>query len=573
MFSAALALLVTGVGVGFGWQPMPGDASASELVVRVEPATLERLAEGATIPLTTDVPAEAGRVARVRIVVGGASTRRQETRLKPIGEPSAIVLTQYTEPDSRYGVPAPNYNTPNYGAPASAAQPLPTTPTPQTFDPYTQAPPTAAAQDWNTSANAAASSAATTPLQRIGSDFQTAAQPIQDGVERVGDSVRQFGQNIAGRADQLRDSLGRPLQNGLLGGRSGAAATTVGTTGDPGAASEWNGNPSQPVTAPLTTPPLNAPLAATTNGGAGGAGSNWNVDASTTPGVGGATGVGGANGGGTSATNADRWTNADNSRLNTGAGSAAPPTTGGNFGSPSGASGQGGFGAPSGFGSAPGGFGNAGGLGATGTNGNPGGGNGTTWGAGAGNTLALPDPPSLTNASGGLGPNGPLLGSANSGATTTSGAPEVRSWMLGQAGNRNLEGDAATPVAATSPGVGGLAANGQASGGLATQPGIGNVGGAGNPGGSMLGSQSWTAGQSGASTTTASATTPGATTTTGGAQPDGRQQAAVILAWVLLFASVAGNMYLFWSYLDVRTKYRALVRKTARAVGSRFSAA
>jgi hypothetical protein len=50
-------------------------------------------------------------------------------------------------------------------------------------------------------------------------------------------------------------------------------------------------------------------------------------------------------------------------------------------------------------------------------------------------------------------------------------------------------------------------------------------------------------------------------------------KAAVILAWVLLFSSVAGNVYLFWSYLDVRTKYRSLVRKTARAVGSRFSAA
>jgi hypothetical protein len=41
---------------------------------------------------------------------------------------------------------------------------------------------------------------------------------------------------------------------------------------------------------------------------------------------------------------------------------------------------------------------------------------------------------------------------------------------------------------------------------------------------------------------------------------------------VLLFASFAGNLYLFWSYLDVRTKYRALVRKSARAIGSRLSA-
>jgi hypothetical protein len=48
---------------------------------------------------------------------------------------------------------------------------------------------------------------------------------------------------------------------------------------------------------------------------------------------------------------------------------------------------------------------------------------------------------------------------------------------------------------------------------------------------------------------------------------------AVLLAWVLLSGSAAGNLYLFWSYMDVRNKYRALVRKTARAVGSRMSVA
>jgi hypothetical protein len=578
-FSAALALLVTGVGVGFGWQPMPGDASASELVVHVEPAALERLAEGATIPLTADVPAEAGRVARVRLVVGGAPSlaRREETRLKPIGEPSTIVLTQYAEPDSRYGVPAPNY-----GASPSAAQPLATTPTPQTFDPYTQAPPAAtAASNWNVAADADASSAAATPLQRIGAEIQTAAQPLQDGVERVGDGVRQFGQNIAGRADQLRDSLGRPLQNGLLGGRSGATTTTAATTSDPGIASQWNGAPTVPATTPMTTtPPLGAPPAATTNGVADDAGSNWNGDAPTASGIGGATGMGngtstappyagGANSGSSSATNADRWTNANDPRLSGGAGSAAPPAMGGTFGSPSGASNPGGLGASSGFGSAPGGFGNAGDPGATGTSGNMGGG-GSNWGAGAGNTPALPDPPSLTNASGGFGQNGPVLGSTSGGTSTTSGAPELRSWMLGQAGNRGLEGTAATPVTATSPGLGGITPTGQASGGAAAQPGIGA---AGNPGGSLLGSQSWATGQQGPATTAITGTAPGAANPAGTAAPDGRQQAAVILAWVLLFASVAGNMYLFWSYLDVRTKYRALVRKTARAVGSRFSAA
>jgi hypothetical protein len=49
--------------------------------------------------------------------------------------------------------------------------------------------------------------------------------------------------------------------------------------------------------------------------------------------------------------------------------------------------------------------------------------------------------------------------------------------------------------------------------------------------------------------------------------------AATLFAWVLLTGSAAGNLYLFWSYQDVRYKYRSLVRKSARAVGSRLSAA
>jgi hypothetical protein len=51
----------------------------------------------------------------------------------------------------------------------------------------------------------------------------------------------------------------------------------------------------------------------------------------------------------------------------------------------------------------------------------------------------------------------------------------------------------------------------------------------------------------------------------------GDNAALVLAAWVLLTGSVAGNLYLFWSYLDVRQKYRLMVRKSARAVG-RYSA-
>ena len=35
---------------------------------------------------------------------------------------------------------------------------------------------------------------------------------------------------------------------------------------------------------------------------------------------------------------------------------------------------------------------------------------------------------------------------------------------------------------------------------------------------------------------------------------------SLLLAWVLLMGSVAGNLYLFWSYLDIRGKYLAVIR-------------
>jgi hypothetical protein len=67
---------------------------------------------------------------------------------------------------------------------------------------------------------------------------------------------------------------------------------------------------------------------------------------------------------------------------------------------------------------------------------------------------------------------------------------------------------------------------------------------------------------------------PASPAVTSTASAGGRDHTVIALvAWVLLSGSAAGNLYLFWSYLDVRQKYRAMVRKTARAVGNRFSPA
>ena len=44
----------------------------------------------------------------------------------------------------------------------------------------------------------------------------------------------------------------------------------------------------------------------------------------------------------------------------------------------------------------------------------------------------------------------------------------------------------------------------------------------------------------------------------------------LILAWVLLSGSGAGNLYMVWSYLDIRSKYRGLVRSAGRKLGRRY---
>lgn len=44
----------------------------------------------------------------------------------------------------------------------------------------------------------------------------------------------------------------------------------------------------------------------------------------------------------------------------------------------------------------------------------------------------------------------------------------------------------------------------------------------------------------------------------------------LVVAWVLLFGSGGGNVYMLWNYLDIRSKYRDLVRSAGRKLGRRY---
>ncbi|NOZ40635.1 MAG: hypothetical protein GXP24_10480 [Planctomycetes bacterium] len=156
----ALALkmaVASSMGVMFGWQPMPDDASNGgtpkiEYIVQIEPELAATLQAGHSIPITSDIPDDIGPIGRIRIVVGREELPRQKlvTHFKPWpvklslegqsreGQSrEGIVETQLNVPpvqrsgSGRYGPQAasnnaifpPGSNVPNSGA-ANTANPL-----------------------------------------------------------------------------------------------------------------------------------------------------------------------------------------------------------------------------------------------------------------------------------------------------------------------------------------------------------------------------------------------------------------------------------------------------------------
>jgi hypothetical protein len=548
MDGAALLLLVSGVGVGFGWQPMPDGSQRYEYVVQVEPELAATLAAGQSIPIVADIPAEVQPIGRIRMVVGREELPRQRlvTHLKPATDGMAastdgVKLAQYNQaPAPRYGSPpaaagdpyAPGQTSPASQEPENAWNSQPD----QSITPTEGAPPSGQAlfgqpqsgggNAWNNgTATQAVADATAGAVGRFGDEMQRAVAPVvapvREGLEQVDSEVRGAVGNLGERTKSLVDELRQPFNPqpqlspdsrvpAVAGaGAEGAQAWNQGSaavvpenplrSGGTDAGSHWNQGtttPDQTVQPPSTPPFASTPVGAAQPGGGDSAGTEWNNTPATA-----ATDPRNGNAGRTQgAASGDPWAGVPDPRNQT-----AAPQAGAPAGVPDLAN------RPMPFGGIGGDPQNAGprfpGLG------------------------SMPTPSGAGSA-------------ATPGATpgtTGSGPAAVASDMLRQPADRPLEDAPLYQGAATVPG-------------LATLPS--------SPAPQRPAAAVTPAGQTG----TASAATA--------AQPAGRDNTlAVLVAWVLLTGSIAGNMYLFWSYLDVRQKYRSLVRKTARAVGSRFSAA
>ncbi|NOY40715.1 MAG: hypothetical protein GXP26_02605 [Planctomycetes bacterium] len=184
MESATLLLLASGMGVMFGWQPMPDGSPRYEYIVQIEPELLATFEEGQSIPISSEVPDDIRPIGRIRVVVGRNSLPRQKltTALKPLAETEGkksldgVVQTQFTAQPPGAG---------RYSAQPQTNQPiLPPSGTPNT------------------------------PSQGFAQTFQNAAQPINDLAAKAKEILPPSGNgNFANSLQNSTQNLGNSIQN------------------------------------------------------------------------------------------------------------------------------------------------------------------------------------------------------------------------------------------------------------------------------------------------------------------------------------------------------------------------
>jgi hypothetical protein len=605
------ALFALFAAVGFGWQPMPDGSERYEYIVQVDQDLAATLAAGKSIPIVGEVPEGIHPIGRVRIVVGEESLPRERlvTQLKPVvvasadeatKEQSIVVRGQNAVTPTQYN----QYVTPAAQPPA-AAQPLvdaansavnsaanaaanawngsgAAPSSSQLFESASSA----AQQAWNDNVAAPAADALNNAGQNLSNQLNSSIQQginsasaqvqqqAQQGWNNAAQSVQNTASSLGDRTKSLINEAAQPLaQQPAATGRSvrnqpaaqplqavappatGSAASPYASAAPPAtnawnqnqqappgtdpalrsnlqpapqstvAANEWNGQPTTPF-------PNEQPLAQPTLGNNGGfAGSQPPAPQQPAP----------QSAAATSGTLND-WN---------GAGSNTPPTTPPLAASANGSNGlaNGGFGGNDPWAGVPDPRTPAAAAGTTPTSTTP------------GNDLASqPVTPFRGSAVGDLGASPPNVA-----------VPGIDRNMLSQSPSRPLDG-----TAGATTGLGGVPATNASTTPLTAGP--------------------LTAGPTSNGTQQPSKTTPDIfanrqppstnplakqpqtnqpnnVAATGAANAGNDNAVITLVAWVLLFGSAFGNLYLFWSYLDVRQKYRSLVRKTARAVGSRFSAA
>lgn len=542
MNAALLVVLASNVAVAFGWQPMPDGSASYEYVVQLEPELLAALEEGHAVPVASEVPAEIQPIGRIRIVVGRGALPRQKlvTRFKPLPQGveqqqsrQGVVETQYTVPSvqrggaggvAASGDAAARYSDPNAVARGSAAN----SNLQASGDAFAQALRKSAQQARELTQNAGQNVRADVqhlfggeplrqqPLRRVGQAVEHVGEQVYQGLERgvqplrataeqAGQQLRGAAENIGQRAREIVDPVRRPLGERSILGNS-QNPPPVETSTAP--AFDNRGVAPGPGPASVSSNPSGHPphMKRLDEPVEGGRGNGW------------PTAGGDAAGRYSESNGATRYADANGAARNSDA--AQDPRSSSNhppqqeqpdrYGPP-----------PLLPPSQP-----------------------TEWPrAAAGDPSDVASPPSRdTEADAWVGgARSPSPSNPPAGPFVTP-TPAIRRDMLNQPADADLHSASGQPAFATSsPSQPPTAAR------PAAPPQAADFG--------------WDTAQLAPHNRAAQTAAP-ASESSGSVFP-------LILAWVLLSGSGAGNLYLFWSYLDVRNKYRSLVRGATRQLGGR----
>ncbi len=121
--------IASSLGVMFGWQPMPDAASNEdgpkiEYIIQIEPELVATLQAGQSIPITSDIPADIGPIGRIRVVIGRDELPRQKlvTNFKPwpTKQPTAGQLREGLVETQFTVPPVQSSNSGRYGSQATA---------------------------------------------------------------------------------------------------------------------------------------------------------------------------------------------------------------------------------------------------------------------------------------------------------------------------------------------------------------------------------------------------------------------------------------------------------------------
>jgi hypothetical protein len=508
----------SGTGIECGWQPMRDGSAAYECVVQVDAALLNSLERGDSIPLTVDVPEHIRPISRIRVVVGDGAVPREVLAANLKAWPQAekkprdrVVETQFTTSND-----AERYYNNNQQATNGAVVPLN-----------------------GNGAAADAQDAFARQLQNGGQAVRTAVGQVTQDVlppdpgRSVANAVDRAGQQLGNNLRSASDSVSNDIRQ-LFGNEPAADGDSILPPGGQNAPSFENPQ-AQPIlpgdanTAGSNRRRLDQPVTPSQ-------GANWQSSAPPTNSTNGNNTINPPN-------NFDaRW--AAETRTPAQSASGSNPLAG-----------------PPGdhYGAAP---------------------------PFAGNSAVLPQNNSAATNQGdrygnvGQNPTGGLFAADNRSGATTGAQPANSGPSFPPFTPTGNEQSPITPTPMTS------SSTPEIRRGMLNQPANADIQGAnGLPIGQQPISQTMNPG------TQVAAQSPPPQAASGGSdfgwnmKPQSQQTAApqmagpagtasnsvfpLLLSWVLLSGSGAGNLYLFWSYLDVRNKYRDLVDDAARRISGR----